>query len=146
MLLLNLLKIMQFINLYSIIYLENIKEKKMEKKGFTLIEILVVIALVAAISVTVGVSMSKVFKNEDDKKLKDYYETIEKAACVYAEINNLNESKIVNINTLLTAGLISKNLKNPSSNKLVTEDNDIKGVEINFSLDNNEKSCKIKTS
>ena len=33
-----------------------------------------------------------------------------------------------------------------ASNKLVTEDTDIKGVEINFSLANNEKSCKIKTS
>ena len=117
----------------------------MGKKGFTLIEILLVIALIAALSVTVGVSMSGIFKNEEDKKLKEYYETIEKAACVYAEIKDYKDNRTITKNELLDAGLISKNLKNPSNDEMITEDNTINDIEITFSA-TNEKSCKIKTS
>lgn len=122
-----------------------IRRKNMEKKGFTLIEILLVIALIAALSVTVGVSMSGIFKNEEDKKLKEYYETIEKAACVYAEIKDYKDNRTITKNELLDAGLISKNLKNPSNDEMITEDNTINDIEITFSA-TNEKSCKIKTS
>ena len=44
----------------------------MKKNGFTLIEILLVIVLLAAISVTVGVSMNGMFNNEEDKKYNAY--------------------------------------------------------------------------
>ena len=40
----------------------------MKKNGFTLIEILVVIALLAAVSVTVGVSMTGMTQRENEKK------------------------------------------------------------------------------
>ena len=52
----------------------------MNKKGFTLIEIIVVIALLAAISVTVGVSMTGLFGKEEDKKYNAYITEIENAA------------------------------------------------------------------
>ena len=44
----------------------------MKKNGFTLIEILVVIVLLAAISVTIGVNMSGMTERQDEKQEKEY--------------------------------------------------------------------------
>ena len=113
----------------------------MKKNGFTLIEILLVIVLLAAISVTVGVSM---FNKEEDKKYNAYISQIEDAACVYAETHNIKTNTTITINNLIGDGLISKNLKNPKENVVVENDNTIKGVIIEWK--NNEKKCTIKTS
>ncbi len=116
----------------------------MKKNGFTLIEILLVIVLLAAISVTVGVSMNGIFNKEEDKKYNAYISQIEDAACVYAETHNIKTNTTITINNLIGDGLISKNLKNPKEDVVVENDNTIKGVIIEWK--NNEKKCTIKTS
>lgn len=116
----------------------------MKKNGFTLIEILLVIVLLAAISVTVGVSMNGMFNKEEDKKYNTYISQIEDAACVYAETHNIKTNTTITINNLIRDGLISKNLKNPKEDVVVENDNTIKGVIIEWK--NNEKKCTIKTS
>ena len=98
----------------------------MKKNGFTLIEILVVIVLLAAVSVTVGVNMSGMAERQKEKQIKTYKETLEKAACVYAETNNILTDSEVTIKTLIDEGLVNKNLKNPETNDPVSKyENDI---------------------
>ena len=114
-----------------------------EKNGFTLIEILVVIVLLAAVSVTVGVNMSGMAERQKEKQIKTYKETLEKAACVYAETNNILTDSEVTIKTLIDEGLVNKNLKNPETNDPVSKyENDIVQIKWN----NNEKKCSLKTS
>ena len=86
----------------------------MKKNGFTLIEIIVVIALLAAISVTVGVSMTGLFGKEEDKKYNAYKTEIDNAACLYVEINNITTAETISKETIVRAGLIKKDLKNKS--------------------------------
>ena len=114
----------------------------MKKNGFTLIEILVVIVLLAAVSVTVGVNMSGMAERQKEKQIKTYKETLEKA-CVYAETNNILTDSEVTIKTLIDEGLVNKNLKNPETNDPVSKyENDIVQIKWN----NNEKKCSLKTS
>ena len=116
---------------------------QMKKNGFTLIEILVVIVLLAAVSVTVGVNMSGMAERQKEKQIKTYKETLEKAACVYAETNNILTDSEVTIKTLIDEGLVNKNLKNPETNDPVSKyENDIVQIKWN----NNEKKCSLKTS
>lgn len=115
----------------------------MKKNGFTLIEILVVIVLLAAVSVTVGVGMNEMAGRQKEKQIKEYKETLEKAACVYAETNNILTNSEVTIKTLIEEGLVSKNLKNPETNNRVSDDeNNI----VLIKWENNEKKCSLKTS
>ncbi len=119
----------------------------MKKNGFTLIEILLVIVILAAVSVTVGINMNSMFNNEKDKKYEAYISQIEQAACVYVEIENKTVTKTpieIKKNDLLTKGLISKDLKNPKTQKKIEEDTTIEAVTV--VLENNEKKCTIKTS
>ena len=116
---------------------------QMKKNGFTLIEILVVIVLLAAVSVTVGVNMSGMAERQKEKQIKTYKETLEKAACVYAETNNILTDSEVTIKVLIDEGLVNKNLKNPETNDPVSKyENDIVQIKWN----NNEKKCSLKTS
>ncbi len=114
----------------------------MNKKGFTLIEILVVIVLLAAVSVTVGVNMYGMQERQTKKEIKNYKETLEKAACVYAEAKNITSDTEVTIETLIKEGLISKSLKNPETNKSVETDTN----KIKIEWKDNEKKCSLGTS
>ena len=115
----------------------------MKKNGFTLIEILVVIALLAAVSVTVGVSMTGMTQRENEKKIKEYQTTIEDAACVYVEVKNMTIDTTVSIGTLLDEGYLRKNLTNPSTKKNIEEERTKK---VTIKWVNNEKKCEFKTS
>lgn len=113
----------------------------MNNKGFTLIEILVVVALLAVISVTVGISMSGMLSRQEENKISKYEKTIENAACAYAEIYNIKDNADVTIDTLIKEGLLSKDLTNPKTNKSVTEYGSSK---VNIIWENYEKKCEFK--
>ena len=88
------------------------------KKGFTLVELLITIALIAVITVSVGVSISSMLNRQEEKEFKKYVELIEKSACTYAEKKNLPQvSSEVSISTLLSEGLLSKDIVNPKTDK-----------------------------
>ena len=111
----------------------------MKNKGFTLIETLVVIALLAGLSVTIGLSFSNMMDKQRENEQKDYEKTIEDAACMYAEKNNINGEYGVKIKTLIEEGLLNKNLINPKTKESVInyQENCIA-----IKYDKNERTCK----
>lgn len=112
----------------------------MKKNGFTLIEILVVIVLLAAVSVTVGVSMNGISERNEEKEYNNYIEKIENAACLYAEVNNITSDTTVTIKRLLSESFLRNDLVNPKENKKITEYQD---NIVNISYVNNEKKCEF---
>ena len=94
----------------------------MKSKGFTLIELIITIALIAVISVTVGVSLNGLLSRQKDKKIAEYKKEIEAAACTYAEINDITTNSEIGINVLIENGLLNKDLVNPNTDKSIEEE------------------------
>lgn len=112
----------------------------MDSKGFTLIEMIVVVALLATLSVTIGISISGMMDRQEEKEYASYVETLESAACVYAETNDITTTTSVTTAELIEAGLIRTTLTNPKTDVAVSEDDTT--IEITWS--NNEKKCTYK--
>ena len=104
----------------------------MNKKGYTLIEIIVVIVLVATIGTFGAVGLSKVISNSKNQKYDDMIEDLKGAANTYftiyseyAEYESLKEdlyehgSVEISIDNLKAALLVDQNLKNPKDNSLI---------------------------
>ena len=104
------------------------------KKGFTLVEIIVVVGLLAIIGVTIGISLNRNIKKNEENKIKEFNKKIVGAANLFASnnesiITNLYEEKgytIIRVNDLIDAGLISDNLVDPETNEKVTGEEIIK--------------------
>ncbi len=90
----------------------------MKKNGFTIVELLVTIALLAIMSVVVGVSMAGMFERQNEKNLKEYTEKLENTACVYYETHpgmfkKEGSKYIISKDELINASLIDKDLESP---------------------------------
>lgn len=100
----------------------------MNNKGYTLIEILMVVAIIAVLGLTATVGLNKVILNSKQNKYDQMISEIKEAANVYITIiePDLNASLYVDINEtvtieeLQTALLLDENLKNPKDNSLVS--------------------------
>lgn len=60
----------------------------MNNKGFTLIEILVVVAILGMLGVVVTISLGSTLENVKQKECDAFIEEIESGACVYASLSN----------------------------------------------------------
>ncbi len=60
----------------------------MKSKGFTLIEIIVVIAILGVLSFIVTVSFKKTMESTEKNKCEDFIKEVEEAACVYASLKD----------------------------------------------------------
>lgn len=110
----------------------------MKSNGFTLVELIITITLIAIISVSIGVSINGMLNRQEEKEAENYAQKIADAACVYAEINNIMTDSEVTIETLISAGLLSRELTNPLTDLPITNYND-NIVTITWS--NNKRTC-----
>ena len=121
----------------------------MNKKGYTLIEIIVVIALLAAVGTFGAIGLSKVISNTKNQRYNDMIEDIKAAGNTYFTLysdkdgyeylkdNLYNSGRVViSISTLQEALLVDQNLKNPKNNQ------DVNGcVVITYNTAINYKVC-----
>ena len=100
----------------------------MNKKGFTLIEILMVLVILVAITVAGTFGIQSIQKKSEEKSLEELYSQILSAADVYLNENEtfatdlLNkevDEKCIRIYTLQNEGLLSTSLTNPVTKKLI---------------------------
>lgn len=104
----------------------------MNKKGYTLIEIIVVIALVVSIGTFGAIGLSKILSNSKNQRYEEMINDIKMAANTYFSIYSkkneysyLNEELynngevIIPISILKDTLLVRENLKNPKDNTLI---------------------------
>lgn len=100
----------------------------MNKKGYTLIEILVVVAIIAVIGLTATIGLDKIVVNSKNDRYENMLEDIKAAANTYITIiePSINSSLYVDLSETITieelkdALLLDKDLKNPKDNSLVS--------------------------
>lgn len=98
-------------------------------KGFTLIELLITIALMAMISVSIGISVSSMLNRQDEEDIEIYETRIKQAACTYAGIAETGNTTLT-FDKLISEGYLSKTLRNPRTTKTVYETKDTESVKV----------------
>ena len=105
-----------------------------DRRGFTLVEILVVVSLLAIFAVAIGITMNRNIKKQQENDTKEFNQRVQGAANLYASnstdiLTNLYEEKgyvIVKIKDLIESGLLQDNIINPSTNEAVTGEENIR--------------------
>lgn len=111
----------------------------MNKKGFTLVELLATIAILVLMSVIIGVNITSILRSTEDTQENFDKTQIEKAACVYVD-SSLNENHkcsnrtqpctAITIADLISAGLLDDSYQSIGANAVTITWND------------GEKKCK----
>lgn len=105
----------------------------MNKKGFTLVELMATIGLLAIMSLVIGVNITSILKSTKQNEEEFNKEQIEKAACVYyssdsSEGLNKNGSTNITVEDLIKSGLLDETYKNENGKIIIT-------------FNDNEKKC-----
>ena len=100
------------------------------KKGFTLIEIIITIGLIAIIGTVIVSNLSVSYTKQQEKQYENFKDTLEKAACTFIDLNmNANLKKTcqsngnctVTVQNLLKEGLIEdEDLTNPKTQSRIS--------------------------
>ena len=121
------------------------------KNGFTLVELIVTIVIMALIGIVISTNMVGLFSDEEDKEYEKFVQKIEEAACMYVETASLNEDSFnridckkngctITTNQLINKGYISDDLKDPSNDTLVAGNSN---YSVKVTWVNNVKTCKM---
>lgn len=119
------------------------------KKGFTLIEVIVVIAIVGALSVLIGTNFFGLIGSADEYEKKNLYNYLNEAACVYIDSRdraskydacyNSKSNCSVKAEDLYDKGFIDENAGLLKSYTVA----DIKAYTIKVTWIDNEKKCCV---
>ena len=106
----------------------------MNKKGFTLVELMATVGLLAIMSIVIGVNITSILKSTKQNEEDFNKEQIEKAACVYYSSEELNPSgskEEIFVRDLIESGLLDETYRNVENSKVTITVND----------NDNEKKC-----
>lgn len=98
-----------------------------KRSGFSLVELIIAISLLASIGLLVGLNFNKIFNKEEQGNYEEFVNKIKSASDVYLTSNNsllkeLNTNRgfiEVKIKDLKDAGLISDDLTDPKTGKML---------------------------
>ena len=100
------------------------------KKGFTLVEVIAIVAILAIITLLVVPKVNNIIKNNKKKTCDGIVTTIEDAASSYAylHINEMPSSGSIEISLqqLINENLLQKDLENPYTNEQISKSNTVK--------------------
>lgn len=94
----------------------------MNKKGFTLIELIAALVIIALISTIVIINLDSVVNQTNSRKEADFKTDLEKAACVYIDLqanasykNTCYSSGTCNVTVaqLISGGIITSDMEDP---------------------------------
>lgn len=100
----------------------------MNKKGFTLVELMATIGLLAIMSLVIGVNITSILKSTKQNEEEFNKEQIEKAACVYYSSEELNSGEEITVGKLIDSGLLDETYRNANG-------------KITITFNDNEKKC-----
>lgn len=123
-------------------------EKQIIKNGFTLIELLVSIALVASLSITVGLGVNMLIKKSKLDKNVAALKDVMNAASVFCELSDngictKGSDCTITINDLIYRGLLEKSIVN-EKNPMYIDKNFMYNDEIEIKYQNKEKKVIYK--
>lgn len=105
----------------------------MNKKGFTLVELMGILVILGVMLVFTVPAITKTLKNSEANEMAEYEKTVCMAAQTYVEVKRYSYPKTIKFKTLRDNGYLSTTLKNP---KTETLDSDNKKVTIKSSSGN----------
>lgn len=119
----------------------------MKKEGFTLIELIVTIAIMGLIGVVISTNMLGLFSNEEDKEYEAFVQKIEDSACMYVEtvFNDTQRSNCrtntctITIDQLINKGYVADDLIDPTTGNVITSNKSKYKVKVSWV--NNVKTC-----
>ena len=124
----------------------------MNNKGFTMIELLVVISLIAIMAILMAVNMTGILSEQKGMSYNTIRGQIESAACAYIDkqenVDLRKEYKddpnggLVILSTLVSEGLIDGDIKDPRTNKTLEEEGS--EIKVRIKWINKEKQCMIE--
>ena len=131
----------------------------MKKNGFTLIELIATMVLLAVLATILLVNMAGIKSNEEDAQIKRFKADVEEAACTYIDMsinsdlresckNNSNQSKCqITLRKLIgdDVALVEKDELDVETNKTAEEEQDSIYVQIKW-INNGgykEKKCEM---
>lgn len=104
------------------------------KRGFTLIELVAVVALLSIVGLVVVISVNKQLDNQEKRKYEIYRESILEAAELYVEprrnmfpeLSKLGDSTYVTAKEIISVNLLDSDLENPKTNGPIDQNTRIK--------------------
>ena len=104
------------------------------KRGFTLIELVAVVALLSIVGLVVVISVNKQLDNQEKRKYEIYRESILEAAELYVEprinifpeLSKLGDSTYVTAKEIISVNLLDSDLENPKTNSPIDQNTRIK--------------------
>ena len=104
------------------------------KRGFTLIELVAVVALLSLVGIVVVININKQLNNQEKKEYEIYRESILEAAELYVEprrnlfpsLSKLGDTTYITVKDIISANLLDSGLENPETNSLIDQNTRIK--------------------
>lgn len=140
----------------------------MKKNGFTIVELIVIIGLLALLAIVIGTNMVGLQGKSQDKNYESFKQKLESATCLYIEKSNPESYKgaetwntfrskcrsvngcDVHLEWLINEGLIAEDLADPSiEDDKNTEEKEnavinMKNKNVHVSYENGIKKCEYK--
>ena len=107
----------------------------MNRKGFTLMELIVTIALIGFVGIVLSINMVKVINNQDEKNKERVKLLVEETACAYAGLSTSNCDAGCEVagTTLINEGLIEEEINGIA----------VKDYTVIVTYETGERICKV---